>query len=206
MTSTAPVSPDDIIQKEILQAALRLYKKFGPDKVTMDDVANASGRSRTSLYYYYKNRDEIFQAVMETVASQVADEIRLAVTAAPTLKDKIQAFCTAKVKTSEDWKPVFNAMWASLDKEEKSKHARYLDALHKKLIHLESIILNEILSAATRQKSIRPLNPGDQDMLVFIIATGIRGIRREVFDQKDPHDLVAAIRLLTDMVIKWLER
>lgn len=96
MTTAAQIHPDDITQEEILRAALRLYQKFGPTKVTMDDVATASGRSRTSLYYYYKNRDEIFQAVVEKIADEMAVEIRQAVAAAVTLPDKIYAFASRR--------------------------------------------------------------------------------------------------------------
>src|ERR1700744_2326494 len=115
MTSTAPASQDDIIQQEILKAAIRLYQKFGPTGFTMDDLATATGRSRTSLYYYYKNRDEIYQAVMDKIARDIAAEIHQAVTTVETLRDKIYAFCHTKLKASEDWKKVFNAMMASMD-------------------------------------------------------------------------------------------
>jgi hypothetical protein len=43
-------------------------------------------------------------------------------------------------------------------------------------------------------------------MLVFLISSGIRGLRREIFELHDPHDLTAALRLLTDIVVKWLRK
>jgi len=52
---------------------------------------------------------------------------------------------------------------------------------------------------------MRAISPGDQDMLVFLISTGIRGFRREILELNDPHDLKAALHLLTDMVVKWLK-
>ena len=205
MTSTAPASQDDIIQQEILKAAIRLYQKFGPNGFTMDDLAGATGRSRTSLYYYYKNRDEIYQAVMDKIARDMAAEIRQAVAAEETLRDKIYAFCDTKLKASEEWKKVFSAMMASMDAEEQSKHAKVMYSWHKKLIHHESMILNDILAGATRRKEMRAIPPTDQDTLVFLIYSGIRGFRREIFELNDPHDLKAALRLLTDMVVKWLK-
>ena len=205
MTSTAPASQDDMIQQEILKAAIRLYQKFGPNGFTMDDLANSTGRSRTSLYYYYKNRDEIYQAVMDKIARDMAADIRQAVAAAETLRDKIYAFCDTKLKASEQWKKVFSAMMASMDEEEQSKHAKVMYSWHKKLIHHESMILNEILADATRRKEIRAIPPGDQDTLVFLIYSGIRGFRREIFELDDPHDMKAALRLLTDIVVKWLK-
>jgi AcrR family transcriptional regulator len=205
MTSTAPASQDDIIQQEIIKAAIRLYQKFGPDGFTMDELAAAAGRSRTSLYYYYKNRDEIYQAVMDKIARDMTAEIRQAVAAAETLRDKIYAFCHTKLKASQEWKKVFSAMMASMDAEEQSKHAKVMHSWHKKLVHHESVILNDILTGATRRKEMRAISPGDQDTLVFLIYSGIRGFRREIFELNDPHDLKAALQLLTDMVVKWLK-
>ena len=200
MSSPAPASQDDIIQQEILKAAIRLYQKFGPNGFTMDDLAAAAGRSRTSLYYYYKNRDEIYQAVMDKIARDMAAEIRQAVAAVETLKGKIYAFCDTKLKASKEWSKVFTAMWELMDAEEQSNHAKVMYSWHKRLIHYESAILNEILADATRRKEMRVISPGDQDTLVFLIYSGIRGIRREIFELNDPHDLKATIGLLTDIV------
>ena len=202
MTAT---NQDDIVQEEILRAAIKLYRKFGPNKVTMDDVANASGRSRTSLYYYYKNRDEIFNAVLDTIVNDVAKEIRQAIAEAQGVEDKIYTFCTKKLKTSHDWKSVFSAMWASMDSEEQSKHTRAMDTLHKKLVHMESILLNEILAEGIKNKEIRPIAADEQDMLAFLVSSGIRGLRREIYDQNDPHDIKAAVRMLTSMIVRWLK-
>jgi AcrR family transcriptional regulator len=194
---------DDLIHQEIIQAALRLYRKSGPTNVTMDNVAKATGRSRSSLYYYFKNREEIFQAVLDRIAEDVAAEIRLAVAVAGNLNDKIYAYCSTKIKTSQEWKRVFGAMDQSMDADEKSKHTKMMDALHKKLIYLERGILLEAITEGGHQ---RIPNNAELDMLAFIISTGIRAIRREIYDHNDPHDAKAAAVLLSAMVTKWLDR
>ncbi len=204
MTKAASNS-DEIAQEEILQAALRLYQKFGPAKVTMDDIASASGRGRTSLYYYYKSRDEIYQGVMDKIAGEMAIRIRQAVKGVEGLEDKIYAFCYTKIKTSEDWKRVLDTMWTAMTAEEQSKHARVMIGLHNKLLYHEGVILNEILADAASRKEIRLIGAGDQDMLVFFISCGIRGLRREIVEHNDPHDLYQALRLLSEMVVKWLK-
>jgi AcrR family transcriptional regulator len=201
----AVFNSDEVAQEEILQAALRLYQKYGPAKVTMDDIAGGSGRGRTSLYYYYKNRDEIYRAVMDKIAGEMAVEMRRAVREAEGLGDKIYAFCYAKLKSSENWKKVLNGMWTAMTAEEQSNHAKGMCGLHNKLIHHEGLILNEVLMEAARHKEMRPLSASDQDMLVFFISSGLRGLRREIIELNDPHDLYQALRLLTDMVVKWLK-
>ncbi|MGN6568709.1 MAG: TetR/AcrR family transcriptional regulator [Flavipsychrobacter sp.] len=196
---------DDVVQEEILRAAIKLYRKFGPNKVTMDDVATATGRSRSSLYYYFKNREDIFNAVLDTIVNDVALEIRQAISEAKGTGDKIYAFCVKKIKTSHDWKSVFSAMWASMDSEDQSKHTRNMDTLHKKLVHKESILLNEILAEGIKNGEIRAISADEQDILAFLVSSGIRGLRREIYDQNDPHDIKAALRLLSDMILKWLK-
>lgn len=191
---------DDIIHQEILQSALRLYRKWGPTKVTMDNVAKATGRSRSSLYYYFKNRDEIFQAVLDRIAEDVANEIRTAVSMAVDLNNKIYSFCVSKIKTSQEWKPVFRAIDQLMNADEKSKHIKFLDALHQKLMYLERGILTEALSADSQSHT-----PAELDMLAFIISSTVRGIRREVYDHNDPHDAKAAATLVSDVVTKWLQ-
>jgi AcrR family transcriptional regulator len=197
---------DDLVQEEILQAALCLYRRHGPSKVTMDDVANAMGRSRTSLYYYYKNRDEIYQAVLDAIAKEMAAVIRSAVTAAGNLHDRFYAFCIAKLKASDEWKYVLKEMWGAMNDDERTKHFKMVMALHKKLLHQEGVIVNEILSAAVQRNEIRDISAGERDMMAFVISAGIRGIRTEIYDHGDPHEIKAAMRLLTDIISKWLAR
>jgi len=196
-------SQDDIIHQEILQAALRLYRRYGPTKVTMDNLAKATGRSRSSLYYYFKDRDAVFQAVLERIAEDVAAEIRLAVSKAVNLNDKLYAFCAAKIRTSEEWKRVFHAMDKVMNMDEKTGHTKLMDALHKKLIYLERGILLEAMSAAEYPSAHIP-DDAELDLLAFIISGSTRGIRREIYDHNDPHDAKAAAVLLSGMVAKWL--
>jgi len=196
--------PDDHIQEEILRAALLLYRKFGPAKVTMDEVANATGRSRTSLYYYFKNREEIFQAVLDTIVDDVIKEIRRSVLNVESIHEKISAFCFAKITTSANWRYVFKAMWNSMNGEEKTKHTRSMELLHGKLVYNEGLIIKEILSESITKKEISPITPAEQDMLSFILSSSIRGLRNEIYDNNDPHDMKDALNLLSDIITKWI--
>jgi AcrR family transcriptional regulator len=206
MTKPQNEISDDEVRQEILRGALPLYMKHGPDKVTMDDVANASGRSRTSLYYYYKNHGEIYQAVLTTMSRDSTDRIREAVIAAHSLEDKLYAFCMAKLKTYESWKEIHKKMWLALNSEEQSKHSKTMKVLHAALMQQENTIIQEMLSEARKRADIRSLKAVDRDMFAFILSTGIRGIRNEIMDLQDAHDMTAAVRMLTDMLVKWLRK
>ncbi len=51
------------IESRILAAALDELSRVQPEKVTMRRVAGKAGITATTIYYYFKNRDELFEAV-----------------------------------------------------------------------------------------------------------------------------------------------
>ncbi|HET6253762.1 MAG TPA: helix-turn-helix domain-containing protein [Puia sp.] len=200
----SPLSPQDE-QTEILQAALRLYRQFGPDKVAMDDIAKATGRSRTSIYYYFRNRDEIFRAATDAIVMEMAKEIRKALADIPTLEEQVYNFCISKLRVSREWKLILNTIWATINPREQSKNPRPAEGLHEKLVYQESLILKEILAAAAERKEIRTLTADEADQWVFVITSGIRGIRNEMADHNLTQAVKAPIRVLSDMATKWLK-
>jgi len=70
---------DDLFQEQVIKAAQLLFRQYGLEKVTMDEVAKAVGKGRSSLYYYYKNKIEIFGAVMDLEIDEILTEVARAV-------------------------------------------------------------------------------------------------------------------------------
>ena len=57
-----------------LDAAASCYTRFGLAKTTVEDVAQAAGVSRATLYRHFKNRDELLVAVIAREAGRLAGE------------------------------------------------------------------------------------------------------------------------------------
>ncbi|MBX3258033.1 MAG: TetR/AcrR family transcriptional regulator [Chitinophagaceae bacterium] len=49
-----------LVKEKIGKAAMKCFMKFGLDKTTLDDIAQSVGLNKASLYYYYKNKEDIF--------------------------------------------------------------------------------------------------------------------------------------------------
>ncbi|ANH81096.1 hypothetical protein A8C56_08990 [Niabella ginsenosidivorans] len=203
--SSATDTEVDILPGQILQAALQLYLKHGLKKVTMDDVSRVIGKSRSSIYYYYKNRDEIFEAVMDALLAEVLHEMETAMEEAGTIAGKIRAFCLAKIRTSEEKKPLFTAIEAGMNVEEKSNHAKIMIGLHQRLMKAEAALLKQALSAAVKSREVRALKPKEQETLIFILLSSIRGIKREMAYENDFSKLHTTVDTLTAVTLKWLK-
>lgn len=52
-------------KKTLIDAARELFASNGKDNTTMNDIAEASNKGRRTLYTYFKNKDEVYKAVIE---------------------------------------------------------------------------------------------------------------------------------------------
>jgi AcrR family transcriptional regulator len=48
----------------IMEAAAGLFMQYGYSRVSMDDIARAAGMSRPALYQYFRNKGDIYQAIV----------------------------------------------------------------------------------------------------------------------------------------------
>ena len=65
------LSKEEIIKSEVFIASRQLFKRYGYQKTTMEDIARAIGRGKSTLYYYYKSKDEIFEAIVLKEAEEL---------------------------------------------------------------------------------------------------------------------------------------
>ena len=44
----------------IIETARQVFKKYGYDKTLMEHIAKAAGKGKSSIYYYFKSKEQIF--------------------------------------------------------------------------------------------------------------------------------------------------
>lgn len=55
----------DEVRTKIIAAAEKNFSILGFEKTTLDDIARDMGKCKTSVYYHFKNKHDIFKSVME---------------------------------------------------------------------------------------------------------------------------------------------
>ena len=62
-------------EDEIFRAALRVFLRKGMDATRMQDIADEAGISRTSLHYYYRNKERLYNSVFDHTLKRLFNEI-----------------------------------------------------------------------------------------------------------------------------------
>ena len=78
------------IKPKILAAALTVFMRYGYKKVTMNDIAIEAGISRPAIYLVFKNKQDIFKAVVVDFFSQATLEIQNGLTKLETVEEKLR--------------------------------------------------------------------------------------------------------------------
>jgi AcrR family transcriptional regulator len=52
------------VRQTIIVAAKELFSRFGLAKTTMEDIATASKKAKSTLYYYFRSKEEVFTSVI----------------------------------------------------------------------------------------------------------------------------------------------
>lgn len=61
---------------KLVDVARQLFAKKGLDDTTMNDIALASEKGRRTLYTYFKNKEEIYYAVIEAEMERLTETIK----------------------------------------------------------------------------------------------------------------------------------
>lgn len=60
----------------LIDVARRLFATKGVENITMNDIAVAAQKGRRTLYTYFKSKDEVYSAVIETELFQLAHKLQ----------------------------------------------------------------------------------------------------------------------------------
>ncbi len=63
-------------REKLIEAARQLFANKGIENTTMNDIANASEKGRRTIYTYFKNKREIYNAVVEHESEQLVSSLR----------------------------------------------------------------------------------------------------------------------------------
>ncbi|WP_236703194.1 TetR/AcrR family transcriptional regulator [Paenibacillus xylanivorans] len=70
-------SSNPVNRTKAVEVAAQLFLRQGYSYVSMDEVVRASGVSKSNIYYHFKNKEELLQAVVQYWIAQYESELYL---------------------------------------------------------------------------------------------------------------------------------
>lgn len=79
-------------RQRIMQAAFEAFGESGYSETSMDDIVKRSGLSKGTLYWHFKNKQELFLATIAMVMKEWDEQLVLLADAEGSAEDRIRTF------------------------------------------------------------------------------------------------------------------
>ncbi len=192
---------DEIIKASIIKAAENLFQKWGLNKTTMEDIAKASGKGKSTLYYYFKSKEEIFDVVLMKEMNEVQDAVRKAVAKETSFETKMRTYVITNLNEIRKRTNMYSIVKAEITMD---------DGFIKKLRSIfdtqELEDVKEIINFGIRNGEIKNFGAKEIATLAHIILISFRGIEIDLFIEHKFFDDNEKIDNLIDILYNGIKK
>lgn len=139
------------VRQRLLDAALQLFSSKGYAATSVRELVEAAGVTKPVLYYYFKNKEGLYLALMEDALGdffQVAEQAR---TAPGCVTERIRGYCTALLDIFIERLPVARLIYAIYyGPPQGAPHIDFEASFSTMLTHMEQLVGEGISSGEFR--------------------------------------------------------
>ncbi|MGA2624087.1 MAG: TetR/AcrR family transcriptional regulator [Bacteroidota bacterium] len=147
------LSKDDIVRAEILKAAERVFQRWGSKKTTMDDIAGEAGKGKSTLYYYFQSKEEIFDAVVIVELERIFRKAKELAQETENAKERLIKYIVESINEMKSRISTFTIM-----REEIKQNQKFIRKLRAMIQPKEEQYIKAILKSGLERKEFTFIN------------------------------------------------
>jgi AcrR family transcriptional regulator len=183
-------------RKKIIVTSGQIFSRFGFKKTTMDEVARALKMGKSSIYYYYRSKEEIFEAVVLYEANILRSELTTAIKSVESPVGKMEKYVSVRMKAFEKLSNYYNAIFdKNLD------HFEFIEKIRAKYDREEMAILRLILYDGKRKKVF---NVSNTEFTALAIQTTLKGLEVPLFWKKREINIDYRMKAILDVLFNGI--
>jgi AcrR family transcriptional regulator len=195
------LTKDDAVREEILESARDLFRQYGLTKTTMEDIARNTGKGKSTLYYYFANKDEIFEATLMQDMEHIFTATRIAVDKETTAEDKLKAFTLTRLKLLERQA----ALYSNVINGDITSNPKLLRKTKKEYEAKELLILESVLTYGIENNEFKKVDAEDIPALSYVMLTALRGIERSLLEDARISEMGERLHLILTVLANGMK-
>lgn len=201
--SNLELTKEEILRNETVIVAQKLFKQYGLTKTTMEDIAKAMGRGKSTLYYYYKSKEEIFEAVIEQEIAEVIEKIKKAIDKETSAENKLIAYFKV---TNEAVKNMMNLYNVVLINGELANYPSFVNKLRKKHDTRQINLIRDILITGTENKEFTVEIESELELISYIITNAHRSLMVDLVLDDKIANFSDKLSIMVEILIRGLRK
>lgn len=156
--------PEQTVEK-ILDVSHKLFMEKGYDKTTIQDIIDAVGMSKGIIYYHFKSKEEVFDAVMKRQFSEANDTLAgiIESTDAPTARERLTKIVDT-LSTGSSLEEIDSVLLAQV------RNPQFIIAGMQEAAHQDAPIFSKLMQDGVEDGSLTVENPLEtSEVLLFLL-------------------------------------
>lgn len=170
---------EEIFREDIIKEAQKLFQTYGLKKTTMEDIAKALGKGKSTLYYYYQSKEQIFEEVLQKELQEVFIQTQFAVETVHSAEEKLKIFAVTRIKVLSNMLNLYRLVCGEI-----GEHATCAKGLFNEYSQKEINLIRSILEFGIKTGEFNKALNQEMDLLPSVVVSSIRGIERDFFNDK----------------------
>jgi AcrR family transcriptional regulator len=191
----------DPVREEILNEARELFERFGFKKTSMEDIARQIGKSKSALYYYYKTKEDIIEAVIlreiEVVEIMVAEAMSIEESAVA----KFRVFFTTVLGRMKEKANKFSTFKVDFY----DNHSLLDNIVTKRDSNMEDLLKDIVIYGISRQE-VKMMNNAEINLWAKMVNITIKGFADKFFLENSDYLSEQQIAFLADKLFNGIIR
>lgn len=185
-------------KKRILEVAGEMFARFGIKKTTMDEIAREARMGKSTIYYYFKNKEEIFASVIHKDSQVFKRKLNEVVKNAKTPHDKISQYVQARMKHLKELTNFYTTL-----SDEYIEHYVFVEKTRKDFNIYETTTIKNILKEGVSKK-VFIVEDIDTSARMIIIA--IKGLEFLLFTKNIKRNIEHESKQMLNILFRGIEK
>ncbi len=178
----------DIKRENIITAAGNIFGRYGFREARMEKVAKEAGMGKSSLYYYFISKEELFEAVVEREAENLKNEIIRATKDITDPYKRMKIYVISRMKAFNQSINLYTAVKTNyLD------HLPFIEKVRTKYDKEEMKMVENILKDGVRNNRFKLVNT---ELATVAIVTAIKGLEYNIIIRDGPEKIEQQVEQL----------
>jgi len=156
-------------RKLILNAAEQCFSKYGYKKTTMEDISRVVGLSKAAMYYYFKNKGEMYIILVTNAYRTLVKELKEELKIDNTCDQKIIVYFQKRL----DWLYKQSHILTQITQDELIAFNEFGSGIVEAIGMEERKLLMNVLQKCVDDNHYRKIDVGKVSNYLFILADGL---------------------------------
>lgn len=186
------IAQNDEIRTRIIDIARNIFTHFGFKKTTMEEIAQASRKGKSSIYYYFSSKEEIFKAVVEKEAEELKSELAKRTENIEDPIEKLNVYIKVRMRKLDKLKNFYAAL-----KSDYLSHLEFIEEIRNKYDKEEIRIVADIIQQGI---DAGKFNVDDAELSAIAIVTAMKGLEVPLFLNKEHRNIETRLTSLINFL------